>query len=237
MKKLLAMTLPAVMAFSVMTASAQKFAIPLEGFSTKKTSYLHMEDGTVFEGTLSGFKRSKGLVETVKMKNADGDKLKIDPADIKFMYIPPSALAKLGAKMEQINNVDMWDKEANIDKKLMGESYVYFETTSCELKKGTEVLMLQLMNAPFSSSIRVYHDPKAKETMGVGVAGVTVAGGIDKSYYVKKKGEETAYRIKKKDYEEDFMRLFGDKPDFVAKYKDNLKWDDLETHIFEYSQM
>jgi len=219
--------------------NAQKFSIPLEGFSRQKTAYLTMSDGTTFEGTLSGFKRTKGLIETVKMKDAKGEKLKIDPSDINYMYLAPSDLAKFGAALEQINNANNWDKETNstINSDLMKEGYVYFEKVPTKIKKKTEDLMLQLMNPSFSGKIKVYHDPFAKETMGVAVGGVTLAGGLDKSYYIRKEGDETAYRLFKNDYKDQFETLFGDCPEFMAKYSKSIKWSDLETHIYEYTEM
>ena len=226
------------MAFSL-TATAQSFAVPLDGFSKKKTSYLHMEDGSVSEGLLGGFKRAKGQIETVKMQSEQGKKIKIDPVKIKFMYIPPSNLAKLGAAVDRVYDVNKWDAPSNMDSTLMGEGYVYFEKMTTQIKKKkTEDLMLQMLNASFSSKIKVFYDPFAKESMGLSVGGVTVAGGLDKSYYVFKEGtDEVAYRLYKKDYKEQFSTLFGDNDEFMAKYGDNIKWSDLEMHIYEYTQM
>lgn len=228
-----------VIAFAIVAVqlSAQKFAIPLEGFSRQKTAYLHMEDGTTTEGLLGGFKRSKGLIETVKMKNPNGKKIQIDPAKISYMYLPPSTLGKLGVMNEKLYDINNWEKETNMDTTLINEGYVYFEKSNTTVKKKTEDLMLQLMNASFCEKIKVYHDPFAKETMSYSPGGIKVAGGIDKSYYVKKDSEKTAYRLLKKDYDEQFSKLFGDSPEFIKKYNKKIKWSDLEMHIYEYTQM
>ena len=223
--------------FSVSNLIAQQFAIPMEGFSRNKSAYLHMEDGTVHEGELGGFKRSKGLIETVKMKNPEGKKLKIDPAKISFMYLPPSNLAKLSAGLEKIGHINNWEKESTMDTTLMNEGYVFFEKTPTKIKKKTDDLMLQLMNASFSSKIKVYHDPFAKETMSVGVGSVTVAGGLDKSYYVKKEGDKAAYRLMKKNYKEEFVKVFGDCDELIKKYQSNVKWSDFESHVYEYTEL
>jgi hypothetical protein len=236
MKKLLFAVAITTLSFG---ASAQTFAVPLDGFSKKKTSYLHMEDGSVKEGLLSGFKRAKGQIETVKMEDEGGGKIKIDPAQIKFMYIPPSNLGKLAAANNRISNVKKWDAPSNMDSTLMGEGYVYFEKMTTQIsKKKTEDLMLQMLNASFSSKIKVFYDPFAKETAGVAVGGVTVAGGLDKSYYIQKVGStDPAFKLEKKDYKEQFALLFGDCEEFMAKYGNDIKWSDLETHIYEYTQM
>lgn len=236
MKKLL---FTAVIATLSLSATAQSFSVPLDGFSKKKTSYLHMEDGSTSEGLLGGFKRAKGQIETVKMQNEGGKKIKIDPIKIKFMYIPPNNLAKLGAGLDKAFDVNKWDAPSGMNTELMGKGYVYFEKVTTQIKKKkTEDLMLQMLNVPFSSKIKVFYDPFAKETMGLSVAGVNVAGGLDKSYYVIKDGSsEPAYKLEKKDYKEQFATLFGDSEEFMTKYGDDIKWSNLEMHIYEYTQM
>jgi hypothetical protein len=235
MKKLL---FTAVLATFSLSATAQSFSVPLEAFSKKKTTYLHMEDGSKSEGLLGGFKRSKGLIETVKMESESGGKIKIDPAKIQFMYIPPSNLAKVSAGLNKIGNVRKWDAPLNMDTTLLGEGYVYFEKVPTIIKKKTDNLMMQMLNTSFCGKIKVFHDPFSKETMSASVGGVTVAGGLDKSYYVMKIGtDEAAYKLEKKDYKEQFATLFGDCEEFMAKYSGDIKWSDLETHIYEYSQM
>ncbi|TRX52389.1 hypothetical protein FNH22_22010 [Fulvivirga sp. M361] len=237
MKKKSLIFMSALVLISFSNLFSQQFAVPLEGFSRSKTAYLHMEDGTKFEGLLGGFKRSKGLIETVKMKNPNGKKLKIDPAKISFMYLPPNNLAKFSAAMEQAGNIQNWEKQTTVDTSLMNKGYVYFEKTPTKIKKKTDDLMLQLMNASFSSKIKVYHDPFAKETASIGLAGVDVVGGLDKSYYVKKAGEDAAFRLMKKNYREEFIKVFGDCDELVKKYRSDVKWSDLETHVYEYTQL
>ncbi len=45
---------------------------------------------------------------------------------------------------------------------------------------------MQLVNPRFSKVISVYSDPFAKETSSIGIGGLKLAGGIAKSYYLKK---------------------------------------------------
>jgi len=236
MKKII--LLPIMMVLLTATClTAQKFSIPLEGFSKKKTAYFYMEDGSEIKGTLSGFKRTKGLIETVKMKDLDGEKVKMNPEKIDYMYLAPSNLGKFGAALETINNVSSWEKETTIDTTLIKDGYVLFEKVSTKVKKKTDDLMLQILNPSFSQNIKVYHDPFSKETASVGVGGITVAGGLDKSYYIKKAADKSAYRLLKKDYKEQFADIFGDCPELMEKYGDNIKWNEFETHIYEYTQL
>ncbi|MFK7950221.1 MAG: hypothetical protein AB8G11_21705 [Saprospiraceae bacterium] len=217
--------------------TAQKFSIPLEGFSKKKTAYFYMENNVEITGTLSGFKRTKGLIETVKMKDLKGKKVKMDPEKIDYMYLAPSNLGKFGAALEGMNNVNRWEKTTTIDTTLIKEGYVFFEKVSTKVKKKTDDLMLQLMNPSFSQKVKIYHDPFAKETASVGVGGITVAGGLDKSYYIKKDSDKSAYRLLKKNYKEQFVEIFGDSPEFMEKYGNDIKWNQFETHVHAYTEL
>ncbi|MGB1121662.1 MAG: hypothetical protein ACPG3Z_06680, partial [Saprospiraceae bacterium] len=133
------------------------------------------------------------------------------------MYLAPSNLGKFGAALETINNVSSWEKETTIDTTLIKDGYVLFEKVSTKVKKKTDDLMLQILNPSFSQNIKVYHDPL--------------------SYYIKKAADKSAYRLLKKDYKEQFADVFGDCPELMEKYGDNIKWNEFETHIYEYTQL
>jgi len=93
--------------------------------------------------------------------------------------------------------------------------------------------LLQLVNPSFGKKIRVYNDPWAGETASVGVAGIKVAGGNEKSYYVKN-GDEVAYRIKKKEYSKQYKKLYNNCKAVSKKYP-KVKWDDFAKHIAEFT--
>ena len=65
-------------------------------------------------------------------------------------------------------------------------------------------------------------------------AGVDVVGGDDKSYYVQV-GSEIGFRLFKKNYDEEFARMFKDCPSFSEKIK-NPTWSDLEKNIYDYTK-
>ncbi len=94
--------------------------------------------------------------------------------------------------------------------------------------------LLQLVNPGFDSQIRVYDDPFAAETMGVGFGGMQLTGGMDKSFYVKAKG--TIIRLKKKNYDEMFRPLFDSCPAVMTKYGKNFAWRDFCYHVFMLDQ-
>lgn len=214
--------------------TAQRFQPAMMGYSHKKTSYLTLDNGKEVKGTIKDLDWKKGLIEEVKLKDASDKKVKIKPEQIDFMYLPPSGLAKVSASLEFMGNVDNWQND-DLDNDILQKGYVYMEKSEVRIKKKTRTLMMQLVNPTFSSKIKVYDDPLAKEAMGVGVGGVTVAGGGEKSYFIKKKGEKVAFKVEKKNYKEEFRMIFGDCKEFMQKNKDP-RWSDFQQHVFDYSQ-
>lgn len=228
------LVLTCLMLGMVLSTSAQSFLPAFEGFSTKKTTYLTMKDGKEKEGQLKNLKRKKGLITELWLK-VDGKKKveKIVAEDIKKMYVPASGMEKLGKALEKTSDATQW-KSDGIEQERMKDGYAYYEFSEVKYKKETRKLLLQLLNPGFSTGIRVYHDPFAGETMSAGVAGIKVAGGDAKSYYVKK-GNEKAYRLKKKEYGDDFTRLFKDCPEVIKSVEGDPRWTDLAKHAYDYA--
>jgi len=216
------------------TLKSQHFSEPFMGASYKKITYITMEDGTEIKGTLKKLKLEKGLIEEIKIKDLNDQKMKIKPAKIKYMYVPLSNLGKYASAINFSEDATRW-ASTDIKTDIISKGYAYFEKSQVKIKKKTETLMLELLNPTFSSKIKVYTDPLAKETASLGVGGIKVAGGKAKSYYVKK-GDDVAYRLKKKNYPEEFKLFFSDCPALIEKYGDNPKWSDFEMHVFEYTK-
>lgn len=212
---------------------AQQFVAPAHAFSHKKTAYITLEDGTELTGTLKKVDRKKGLIEEIKIELSTGKKEKINPEDIKFAYFPPSGLDKLSRRMDFMSDATQWNSNG-VDQNLVTEGLAYFEKTEVKIKKKTQTLLLQLMNPHFSSRVKVFHDPFAKETASVGVAGVKMAGGLDKSYYLKV-GDDVAYKVKKKDYDEEFKTVFAG-CDAVLNHEDASKWSQFEKLVALYAE-
>ncbi|WP_378186731.1 hypothetical protein ACE939_00100 [Aquimarina sp. W85] len=214
---------------------AQNFQPGFNHFSKKKTTYLHMMDGTVQKGNLKSLDYKKGLIEGIKIRDLENNKIKIKPENINFLYIPPSGLAKLGRFMDMATDSQQW-KNKDLDQNLFKDGYAYFENSDVRVKKKTRNLMMQLVNPDFSDKIKVYQDPMAGETMSIGV-GPLKAGGIAKSYYVKKANEKVAVRLKKKDYDEEFAMYFADCPELIEKYGEKVKWSQFALHVYEYNTL
>ncbi|WP_339924475.1 hypothetical protein [uncultured Cyclobacterium sp.] len=217
---------------------AQTFSPAFQGYSRKKTTYITLKDGSELSVVIKKLFFKKGLIDDLKVeKSSDGQKIKINPEDIDHMYVPPSALSKISQKLDASS-----DLQKIQDNELSGEhlddGYLYMESSNVQVKKNkTQYCMMQVMNPTFSKKIKVYNDPFAKESASIGFAGMTVAGGLDKSYYIKKNGEDIARRIKKKEYKKDIEELFAECPAVIEKYKDSPKWMEFEEFIYDYSTL
>ena len=204
-------------------------------FSKKKESYITLADGTELKGTIQNIDRKKGLIEEIKIKDGKGKKIKLKPEEVKFMYIAPSNYDKFSNAYSKLDDMSELAKDRSLNQSYIKDGYAYFESTEVMIKKKKMTLLLQLLNPGFGSKIKVYFDPYAKETMSVGIAGMKVAGGNAKSYYFKK-GDNVAFRMFKKNYEEEINNLYGDCPDLKKEFNKKMGWVYVEKHIFFYDQ-
>ena len=212
---------------------AQVFNPPAEGFSRQKTAYVTLEDGKEVAGTIDKLKRKKGLITNIILEAEDGTALDYTPEQVKFMYLPQSGLDKLGKGMDFLNDATKWNRD-DLDAYKIKDGYAYFEKAEVMVKKKKIALMMQLLNPSFSGKIRVYHNPYATETTQLTVGGIGVAGGDDKSYYVKK-GDGVAFKLEKKNFGDEFGKLFADCASVKKDYGINPKWRDLEEITFKHA--
>jgi len=216
--------------------AAQTFAPAFAGYSRKKPAYVTMKDGSEVTVLIKKLAFKKGLVDEVKLENINGGKkVKVNPEDISHMYIHPGGLSKMVQKMNAATDLTKI-RDGELSSEHLDDGYLYMESSNVQVKKKkTQYCMLQLMNPSFSKKIKVYNDPLSKETASVGVGGMKMAGGLAKSYYIKKEGEDLARRIKKKEYKQDMEALFSECPDVLSKYSADPSWSEFEKFIFEYS--
>ena len=214
-------------------STAQKLLRPYLTFSHKKVAYITLKDGTEIQGFIKGIDRKKGLIEEIKVKDLAGNKKKYHPDEIAHMYLPPSGFAKFAVTYEVMSDVRVWDNP-ELTRSYIDMGYVYFEHADVKIKKETRSLLMQLLNPTFSSKVKVYHDPRAKETTSVGFGKEPIEESIAKSYFIKT-GESVVYKLRKKDYIEQFPIIFQDCASMLQKHE-KPNWLDLEEHIYEYSQ-
>lgn len=213
----------------------QQFVDAASLFSSKKIAILNLKDGTVVKGFIHDIDRKKGLIEEVVLKDSiTKKKTTYLPEVISNMYLPPSGFDQYASFTDKMYDAQKWESD-NINAAYVKEGYAFFENSEVMLKDKKLVLMVQLINPGFCTKIKVYEDPYAAETASVGFGGITVAGGDKKSYFIKK-GNDVAYKLLKKNYDEEFPKLFGDCPSLLDANKKNPVWVHLAKHIMTYSK-
>jgi uncharacterized protein YbbC (DUF1343 family) len=132
-----------------------------------------------------------------------------------------------------MHDATQW-RDNDLDKDILTKGYVYLEKTEVIIKKKKRTLIMQVLNPTFCGKIRIFHNPFAGKSTGIGIAGIQVAGGKDKSYYIKK-GDAVAYKIRKKNYQKEFKVLFGNCEE-VKKQFPKIKWSQLPKHVFKFDE-
>jgi hypothetical protein len=218
--------------FSVQLVLAQNFLEPIESFSRNKPCYITLQNGEEIVAEYRSSKSKKGLILKLWVDDGNDKKKELEATDIQFMYLPVSGWEKFNKAME-LDATKLKD-DSSLNQALIEEGYAYFETVEVMVKKKKQTALMQLLNPAYAEKIRVYHDPWANEQAGLSVSGIQVAGGGDKSFYVKI-GDKTAFKLAKKNYDESFAELFGSCKSFVKDIKDP-KWNDFEKHVYDFSK-
>jgi hypothetical protein len=228
------LTLSLLALIIVVQVSGQKLLSPSFTYSHKKISYITLKDGSEVTGTLKKLKRKKGLVKELKLETEEGKKVKLKPEDVQHMYLPQSGLDKVSQAMDAMGDAQKWNNE-QMDQDLLDDGYVYFENAQVYYKRKKEMeLLMQLLNPTFSKKVKVYHDPMAKQTMSLGVGGVTLAGGLEKSYFLQTDDDTPAYKLKKKDYDDEYEVMWEGCGDLMNS--EDRAWKDLSTHVVKFSE-
>ena len=229
MKKLITLGSLLLLAFQV--AQAQYFIDPSVTMRFKGQGTVTLTNGEVIEGTLGGYSMKKGLVKKLWVTSMDGEKLKLKGDQIQAFAFPPSEYSKVVSAVNGATNITRLGNGASIDE-VLDRDMIYFEQGTIPGRKPLD-LMMQLINPGFDSKIKVYHNPRGETNVGTSVGGIPVSATIVKSYYVKKDG--VVMLIERKQYDEQFMELFGDCPELLEAYP-NPKWGDFAEHVFYYDQ-
>jgi hypothetical protein len=214
---------------------AQNFLDGAYRFSGSKEAYVTLNNGETITGFVDDIKRKKGLISAINLKDADGKETSLLPDQVKHMYLAPTGYDKMNSDLKIFNNASKWNDDKSAHAEYIKQGYVFFETTEVVVKKQKVTMLLQLVNPGFANGIKVYFDPMATETGGVSVGGLQVSGGDQRSYYFKK-GEKTAIKIGKGNYEDEFTNLYADCSEFKKNFAKKTKWSQVEKHVFFYSE-
>ncbi len=208
------------------------------GFSTKKNARLTLKSGRFVEGRVSDVDHKKMLFNAIEIKDeVTGKKEKFQADDIQELYLPVSNFEKGMRTANYFTKVNNWQNKNLTSTTNKGESRYLSVNTSIKNKKDSQTYLLQLLNPDFSDKIQVFADPTATETGGVSFGvGPQIGGGVTKSYYLKK-GDQSFW-LRKKDFEENYSKLFGDNPEFMKQYPyDSVEWNFFSFLVGKYTEM
>ena len=193
-----------------------------------------LASGEEVNGKLSGGSGVNGYLSTVIIKKDDGTKVKLKPEDVSRLSIKASKLAKLAMLAESTSSIKELTN-TNFDE-IVNRDYIIFET-AMRHNKASKLRLMQLLNPGFDSQIKVFADPNAKETKGIGVGGIKLTGGVDKSYLFVQ-NDEKAVLVKKGKYKKRFDELYEKCPKMLEVFAgEKVKWSDVAGHVFVYDQV
>lgn len=215
-------------------AHAQYFIEENFSFSRSKGAYVITNSGEKKEGQFRSAAFNRYSIKTVGLL-IGSEKTNFSAEDIKTFVAIPTAFMKFSSQMDRATDMTKMTDQ-NFEDVIKRDS-IYFE--QAHIPRKDEKRMVQLLNPGFDGKIKVYKDPFAKQTASIGVAGMKVAGGDDKSFLVVKEGMTEPMFVKKKTFEEQFVQLFGDCEKFMEYYKEHpnsIKIQNFADHIFFYDQ-
>lgn len=190
--------------------------------------------GEEVNGKLAGGSMINGYLNSITLKKESGEKVKFNPEDISRLSVKASKLAKLAMIAESTSSVKELTN-TNFDD-VVNREYIIFET-AMRHNKAEKLRLMQLLNPGFDSQIKVFADPNAKETKGVGIGGMKLTGGADKSYLFVQHNEK-AVHVKKGSYKKNFDDLYQNCPKMLAVFAgEKVKWNDVAGHVFVYDQV
>jgi hypothetical protein len=189
--------------------------------------------GEEISGKMTGGSIVNGYLSTIVFKADDGTKSKFKPEDVQKLSIKASKLAKLAMMAESSSSIKEMT-HSDFDE-IVNREYIIFET-AMRSNRAAKLRLMQLLNPGFDSKIKVFADPNAKETGGIGLGGIQLTGGQDKSYLFVI-NDQQAVLVKKGSYKRNFDDLYSSCPKMVEAFDgERLKWADVAGHVFAYDQ-
>lgn len=170
-------------------------------------------------------------IKGITIKDDKDVKHKFEEQDIKVVL----ATLKDADKMTMLTDQRSLKAMSQSDPNQVAKAEYFIWEPAVTPKKG-KLMVLQLVNHGFDSRLKIYRDPTAGETGGIGISGLQLTGGVEKSYYLVKTGEEVAILMEKGDYKQQFFDVFVKSCPDMEKLLEGKKpdWDDFSKHVFAY---
>jgi hypothetical protein len=199
-----------------------------------KPTIVKLVSGEEITGKFGGATIISGYLDRIIIKKENGEKAKIEPEEIERLSIKASKLAKLSMMAEATASIKTLTN-ANFEE-IVNREYIIFET-ALRSNKAAKPRLMQLLNPGFDSKIKVFADPNARETGGVGIGGVSFGGGVDKSYLFVQNDEKSVL-VKKGSYKKNFEELYQNCPKMLESFSgEKIKWDDVAGHVFAFDRI
>ena len=192
-----------------------------------------LNSGEELVGKLGSMTSVNGYIGKVTLKDDNKVKTKLKPEDISRIKVKAGKMMKFSMAASSTGSIKQITKTDFSE--IQEREYVIFET-ALRNNKRAEPRLMQLLNPGFDSVIKVYTDPNAKETKGVGIGGIKLTGGEDKSYMFVI-NEEQSVKVKKGSYKRNFEELYADCQIMLDTFAgEKTKWADAAGHVFAYDQ-
>jgi len=236
MKKLL--TLVFIIAGTILSF-AQSLVEPLENvgllwFPKNHECVIIDMEGNTIEGKIVSGKAIDSSPGSITVLDKEGNKVKLKAEQIKSAKVKASDLIKFSKGIENMGSVQ---EITNADwKEIIDSEYLYYVRALAPKKKKDKSRIYMVLNPGFDSKIQILHNPWGNESGGLGVGGVKLTGGKEKSYLIVKNGQKS-FKIKKGDYKKQFKDIYGDCPAILATFTGKIKLADLAGHVFAYDQI
>lgn len=221
----------ALMLLFSMLSYSQSFMPAFSNIGTNKGMVIK-KDGDTIKGTFFLINHTENI-KKITIKDEDGVKHKFEAKQIKKVLIKINDLAFLDALGSTTSIKDL--SQTDFIKVTKSDYYIY--ESAVTPKKG-KIKVMQLVNFGFDSKMKVYRNPTSGETGGIKLGGIKLTGGIEKSYYILRHGEEVAIEVKKGDYKKKFYKIFTVDCPKMKDVLDGKKpdWDDFPLHVFIHNQ-
>ena len=197
----IALTVSLTLSLNLLAQSFMPSYMPSFGY---KKGFVVKQNNDSIHGTFTKIYHTENIT-SLTIKDGQEVKHKLKEEEISRVYIAFSDIDKFSTSIGS-GSSSMKDISQTSFSQVFKADYFIWEQAITP-KKG-KIKVLQLVNPGFDTKMKVYRNPTSGETGGVGVGGIKLTGGIEKSYFIVKKGEVVATEVEKGKYKKAILRGF-----------------------------
>lgn len=212
---------------------AQDFVEPFTEFISDRECYVVTNDGETINGYLRGATQWSGFITRLRIRDENGKLHKFKAHQVQRFAIRPGAFAKLATLTEKSTSLRHIIKTDQDD--ILDREWIYFDAQSMPRRRN-KIALLQLLNPSFDQHIKVYDHRNGSKSMPIGIQGIAVVGGEERTYWVVK-GDGKPMIVRKASFNKSFGYLFSDEPDLISSQRRRPKFKDFAGHIQAYNEL